>query len=219
MDDVVVRITRTIANPERLQILSYLIAEGEKSPTDISHDLHIAPNALSGHLAKLATAGLIKRRRSGGWSYCVAESPYAESTLSGMMLAWLRAVLRKPAETLHHCGLHEVRNGSAKEAQTALHKLIFEAATAFTDLRRLQILRYLARRGQVSAEQLKNDLSMSLWAVSRHTAKLIRRGYLTSAAAGEPILYRLAAKFKTPIHAKLFEIVRSTWVEKPLRTS
>jgi DNA-binding transcriptional ArsR family regulator len=169
------------------------------------------------------------------------------------MVAWLRGVLSKPKRTLENCGDEEVHRLSVEEAQTRVHKLVFEAATAFTDLRRIQILRHLATGAEVTAEAMGKELSMSAGAVSRHTNKLMRRGYLSTAAslaprtpsataaggrpvpaaaqtrhsrrnaslrsAGRPALYRLAPKFRTPVHAGLFEIVRSTWGPKELRTS
>ena len=219
MDEIVVRLARTLASQERLRILSYLVAHGEKPPIAVGRELGIAGPALSGHLAKLAAVGLIKRRRSGSWSYCIAESPYAATTLSGQTVAWVRELLAAPERALKNCGLHEVRNRSVADVQTQLHRLIFEAATAFTDLRRLQILRRLERVGEASAETLCNELKMSAWAIGRHTSKLVRRGYLTVRQVDAAEYYRLAAQNKTPVHARLLAIVRSTWLEKPVRTS
>jgi DNA-binding transcriptional ArsR family regulator len=257
MDEIVMRLARALASFERLQILSRLAAAGERSPTRLGRELQMSLNSLSGHLAKLATAGLMKRRRSGRWSYCVAESPYSPSTLSGMTVAWLRKMLSAPKRTLQDCGDEEVHRLSAEEAQTRVHKLVFEAATAFTDLRRLQILRRLGAGREATAEALSKELSMSERAARRHTNKLVRRRYLSTASprdlrtpsatvagrcaglrrarrarmprlcrrnpslrsAGRPALYRLAPKFKTLIHAGLFEIVRSTWAQRKWRTS
>jgi len=219
MDEIIIRLARTVASFERLRILSRLAVAGERSPTHLGRELRMPLNSLSGHLAKLATAGLMKRRRSGGWSYCVADSPYSPATLSGMTTAWLRKALSTPKRTLGDCADEEVRRLSAAEAQTRVHQLVFEAATAFTDLRRIQILRHLAVGGEVTAEALSKELSMSEWAVSRHTNKLMRRGYLSLRSAGRPALYRLAAQFKTPIHAGLFEIIHSVWKQRKVRTS
>jgi len=219
MDEIVVRLARALASPERLRILSRLAAAGEISPTQLGREIHMRLNALSGHLAKLAHVGLVKRRRSGGRSYCVADSPYSLSTLSGMAHAWLRKLLSDPRRVPGSRGPHEGRRLSAEEAQTRVHQLVFESATAFTDLRRLQILRHLAGGREAAAEALCKDLSMSVAAVSRQTQKLIRRGYLSARRDGLRAFYRLSPKFKTPVHARLFGIVRSTWAERPFRTS
>jgi len=219
MDEIVMRVARTLASFERLKILSRLAVAGERSPTQLGRELGMSLNSLSGHLTRLTTAGLIKRRRSGGWAYCVRGSPYGPSTLSGMTEAWLRKVLSAPRRALKDCGDEEARDLSADKAQTRVHQLVFEAATAFTDLRRLQIARHLSAGREANAEALREKLSMSAWAICRHTNKLIRRGYLSRRSEGRVVFYRLAAKFKTPIHAKLFEMVRATWGQKRLRTS
>ena len=219
MDEIVIRWARTLASFQRLQILSRLTVAQEMSPTHLGRELQMPLNSLSGHLSRLATAGLMKRRRSGGRSYCLAGSPYGPATLSGMTVAWLRRVLSRPKLTLAGCADEEVRRLSAEEARTRVHKLVFEAATAFTDLRRLQILRRLGAGREVTAEALGKELSMSEWAVRRHTDKLMRRGYLSLRSADRSPVYRLAAKFKTPIHAGLFEIVRSVWARSKFRTS
>lgn len=219
MDEIIVRLARTLACRERLRILSCLVAHGELPPTTLNRKLGLSPTALSGHLAKLVAVGLIKRRRSGGWSYCVAESPYGESTLSGMTLAWLRQVLAQPERTLQDCGVHEFRNASVKQMQKLVHDLIFDAATAFTDLRRLQLLHFLQPMVTAPAITLVTTLQMSAWAVDRQTSKLMRRGYLSAAMTQGGMAYRLAGRFKTPLHARLYEIVRRTWQDAVLRTS
>ena len=219
MDEIVVRLARALASVPRLRILSRLAVAGEISPTQLARELHMRLNALSAHLAKLASVGLVKRRRSGGRSYCVADSPYSPSTLSGRAQAWLRKVLSNPTRALGAGASQEGRRLSAAEAQTRVHPVVFEAATAFTDLRRLQILRHLAGGREATVEALCKDLSMSVAAVSRQTKKLIRRGYLSVRWAGQRAFYRWAPRFKTPVHARLFEIVRSTWTKKALRTS
>jgi DNA-binding MarR family transcriptional regulator len=219
MYEIIVRLTRTIANYDRLRMLSCLLADGESTPTRLAVHLKIAPNALSTHLAKLANAGLIKRRRSAAWSYCIAESPYAPSTLSGRVFGWLREVLAEPERTLENCGLHEVRNSLSEKAAGEVHRLVFQAATAFTDLRRLQLLRRLASGEDVAVKTLCQDLHMSAWAVERHTDKLIRRGYLASRTTDNVRLYRFTKTFSTPIHEGLWEIIRWAWRKEPLRTS
>ena len=219
MDEIVMRLARAMASVPRLRILSRLAIVGEVAPTQLARELHMGQSSLSVHLAKLASVGLVKRRRSGGWSYCVADSPYGPSTLSGRAQAWLRQVLSNPSHALGGGKRQEGRRLSAEEAQERVHALVFQAATAFTDLRRLQILRHLAGGKEATPQALCKERSMSVAAVSRHTEKLIRRGYVSLRVAGQRAFYRLAPKFKTPIHAKLFEIVRSTWAEEPLRTS
>jgi DNA-binding transcriptional ArsR family regulator len=219
MDELIVRLMRTLACEERLRILSWLTIEGEQSPSRLARDLELLDTAVSGHLARLTAVGMIQRRRSGGWFYCTATSPYAANTLSGMTSAWLRKLLASPQKTHKDLGLQELRNGSARESETHLHRLIFEAATAFTDLRRLQILRRLLRKGEANLETLYQELKMSPAAALRQTDKLVRRGFVCREASGDDTVFRLARKCKTPIHTGLWEVVRSSWKTAEFRTS
>lgn len=220
MDEIIVRLARTLACHKRLRILSVLITDGETPPTALAGQLHLGPSTLSAHLAKLTAAGLITRRRSGGWSYCVAESPYPPATLSGMTAAWLRDLLaHPPPPTLPHASSDNVRPLPPSEAAQQLRIVLFEAATAFTDLRRLQILRYLARSPGATGETLCDRLHMSPWALSRHTEKLLRRGYIEAQTTADGFLFRPAKHFRTSMHERLFQIVSSHWAPPPLRTS
>ena len=219
MDEIIVRLARTLACEERLRVLSQLIARGEITPTDLGRRLQIAPNALSAHLARLTSVGLMSRRRSGARVHCVARSPYDASTLSGMTFAWLRTMLRDAAApTRRRCGrLDRRRRRSRPTAE--IHARVFDAATAFTDVRRLELLRFLRRTEQASATTLCQQLRMSRWALDRHTAKLIRRCYLVSEATDEDVIYRLAGSFKTTVHERLWKIVCAAWDRAQLRTS
>ena len=218
MDEIIVRLARTLACKARLRLLACLVSDGEKPPTALARKMRMTPSALSAHLAKLTTAGLIQRRRSGAWSYCIASSPYGPSTLSGKTANWIGQLFSSSAKATKDCGLHEVRNSSSAAEDGKLRELIFESATAFTDLRRLQILRRLLRAGTASGPSLCRDLKMSQFALRRHCDKLLRRGYLTHLAEPEPC-YRLADTFKTPIHAQLWQIVRENLRTEKLRTS
>lgn len=211
MDEIVVRVARALANHRRLDILSRLARDGEKTPTDLKQELAMPINVVSAHLSRLATAGLIQRRRSGASCYCSAESPYGNQALSGKMTRWLRSVLRQPAEVLRICGLREVRNLSSREIDCRLFDVIFEAATAFTDLRRLQILRWLTVHEEATVERFQKELKMSEFAVGRHISKLRRRGYVLADGSGRRREYRLASRFKTPVHGKMWRIVRDVW--------
>ena len=213
MDEIIVRVTRTIACTPRLRILSCLARAKERTPTDLARDLEMPKNVVSTHLRRLSSAGLLHRRRSGTWCYCAAESAYSDEALSGKAMAWLRAILAAPKRTAQHCGVRELRNVSAADLDAQLHAIIFDAATAFTDLRRLQMLRYLTTREEATVEAFIDELCMSEYAVSRHASKLRRRGYVTSKLAGHGCVYRLASEFKTPVHRELFEMVLAECVK------
>lgn len=89
-----------------------------------------------------------------------------------------------------------VRPSVAAEAgeatRTAVNNALIKCFTAYTHLRRLLLLRYLARRGACTAEQLCAQLNMSAAAVQRHLRKLQRRSLLVSGHV--PGVWMLAAQ-------------------------
>jgi len=212
MDEIIVRVVRIIACLARLRILSCLMSEDEMTPKDMGRKLRMKPDVVCAHLRRLSSMGLVLTRRSGVWCYCKARSPYTEEAFSGRVMAWLRGALADPSLTLRNCGVGQLRNSSSAAAHSEVHRLLFEAATAFANLRRLQILRLLGKRDDATVETVIRELKMSESAVCRHMDKLIRRGYVEASRKGYFLAYRLASEFKTPLHGKLLAIVRATWV-------
>jgi len=220
MDEIIVRVARVLASYPRLRILEYLARHGETQPTTLAEKLRVPLNTLSDHLRALTTAGLIQGRKSGPKCHYRLDSPYGDNALSGMMSRWLLKVLSGAKGAKNHRGLPEVRDDPSGEVRPHLHEAIFEIATAFTDLRRLQILRHLQTRGPATPNHLANELSMSEDAVSRHTTKLRRRGLIASRKRdGRSVAYALSTNFKMSIHERMWEIVQATWMERSSRTS
>lgn len=218
MEEIIVRINRTLACFARLRILSFLAAEEETAPTVLAAKLRMPLGLVCVHLRRLTSAGLIQRRRSGAWCYCVAKSPYGERTLSGQVGSWLFNILRLPSRTIDNCTVGQLRSFSGSDDEAKLHRIIFDAATAFTNVRRLQILRRLNQGEAVTVETLTRELHMSASAVCRHMAKLARRGYAVAEPAMWPCRYRLAQGSKTPVHAELLRLVRANWGGEKLRS-
>ena len=211
MYEIIAQSARTLACGARLRILSQLAQQEEIAPTVLSHKLHMALPVVSNHLRRLAGAGLIQRRRSSSWCYGVARSPYSERVFSGRIASWLFSLLKSPKQVSDACTHSELCTFSSSGASSRLHAIIFDAATAFTNVRRLQILRHLACEGPSSVEALTAALKMSESAVSRHGGKLFRRGYVKVSETRNRQIYALARKAKTPVHAKLFGFVRVEW--------
>jgi predicted ArsR family transcriptional regulator len=207
--EIIVRVLRVVACLPRLRILALLTQEKETAPTAIARKLGIGLDLVCAHLAKLTSVGLIQRRRSGVWCYCRAESPYGEQAFSGRVAQWLYALLRDPAQAMENPEVEQLRDSPA--AAEALHATLFEAVTAFDNVRRLQMLRLLAERQTMDADAFAKTLSMSHSAVARHTSKLVRRGYVQCQRHGRTLTYCLAPEPKTPIHAELWRIVASQW--------
>jgi len=218
MDEIIVRVLRTVACLTRLRMLSRLVHVSETCPTELARELGMEIDLVCAHLARLSSAGLTKRRRSGAWCYCQAESPYPPEAFSGQISSWLAEAFRAPRRTIKNCGVEQLRNSDASDPDTELQKILFDASTALTNVRRLQILRRLIAGDVVTVETLTRELRMSQSAVSRHMVKLIRRGYVDANRMGHCLEFRLATQFKTPLHARLFEIVRSEWLKKELQS-
>jgi DNA-binding transcriptional ArsR family regulator len=211
MDEIIVRLARTTASLPRLRVLSLLSGYPEMHATAIATALVMAPNTLSAHLRDLSTAGLVLRRKSGTWCYYRSGSPYRDHTLSGRLSAWLRSTLPASQAQTHDPGLHEVRDHEA-EAVARLHRTVFEAATAFTDLRRVQILRRLMAGGRGTADDLVDALHLSPQALSRHMLKLIRRGYVRARrGANRALIYEATPRGRTPVHGQMLRLFQRAW--------
>jgi DNA-binding transcriptional ArsR family regulator len=218
MYEIIVRLSRAVASRPRLRILSYLAHHGETMPTVLQRDLRLPLNVVSHHLRTLSSVGLISSRRSAVRCYYDFSSPYPAHTLSGEMSRWLRGLLQK-ADNPTPGAAHDGRAWPSRPAEMELHSVIFEAATAFTDLRRLQVLEYLASHDQATGEELATQLKMSDYAVCRQTMKLRRRALLSTRRTGRSgLVFQLATRPKTPVHGRMLEIVRSS-LKTRLRTS
>lgn len=208
MDELIVRVLRAVACFRRLRLLSCLVARGDLPLTQLARDVGMRRDVVCAHLARLLAAGLIQRRRSGGRCFYIARSPYDEPALSGQVMAWLREALGRAARTpAQRTGVPAPGRDSAQGAPS-VHRAIFQAATAFTHPRRLQVLRGLASDKSLSVETLTKELRMSRPAAGRHLAKLIRRGYVESRREGRFPVYRLAPATGTSLEARLLAIVR-----------
>lgn len=211
MDEIITQVARAVACYPRLQILSRLARQKELAPTALAADLKLDLTVVSVHLRRLSTAGLIQRRRSASWSYGVARSPYGPQAFSGRMAGWLFKLLARPQTHLRGCDEAITPKLRATDADSRLHEIVFEAATAFTHMRRLCLLRHLTQGGNHRAEELTSELKISPSALSRHGGKLVRRGYVVAERWGLSLRYRLSATSKTPIHARMWQFVREEW--------
>ena len=209
MYEIIVRVLRAVACHPRLRILSCVARQEEVAPSQLADELGMTLDLTSAHLTKLTSAGLIQRRRSGLWCYCRAESPYGKEAFSGRLAHWLFALFRLPDEAVEDSVLEQLRD--SRSADEALHATIFEAATAFDNVRRLQLIRLVLEREPIGAEALSGSSSMSRSSVTRHVDKLIRRGYLVAERRGRVLQYSVTQEFKTPVHEGLWQIVAAEW--------
>lgn len=218
MDELVVRILRTVACRTRLRILSRLATGQEATPTQLAHALRLRPDLVCAHLARLDSAGLVQRRRSGARCYYIARSPYSQHALSGQVTAWLQDALRANAPGAPVVPRSQHNAVDTPATPRDMGGAIFDAATAFTNTRRLQILRRLAGGAEVDAPTLSKELRMSDAAVSRHIDKLMRRGYVRVARRKHRLVCRLGTEAKTSFHGRLLEIVAGHWGRTTVRS-
>jgi len=217
MSELIVRVLRTVACFARLRILSRLSAK-ETTPTALARDLKLPLDLVCSHLARLASVGLVRRRRSGLRCFCIAGSPYGESALSTQVSRWVHDVLRGASPVAPAPRRSARRRSEAADTSPGAYDLIFDAATAFTHVRRLQIMRRLATGRAADISALNRELKMSPQAVARHLDKLIRRGFVLSSLQEGRMVYRPAPRARTPIHGRLLAIVSAHWGAQDFHT-
>lgn len=89
------RLLKAIGNEKRLQVLC-LLAEGERSVSEINALLDLSQSALSQHLAVLRSEGLVRARRDGqNIYYTLVPGPAAE------VMRTLHAIYCGPAAPAH----------------------------------------------------------------------------------------------------------------------
>ena len=77
---------RVLASESRLKILALLECAGELCVCDLAAVLHISPAAVSQHLSRLRSAGLVRARRSGMTTfYALARSPWPSMPREGIL--------------------------------------------------------------------------------------------------------------------------------------
>lgn len=81
MNDHIV-LLKALADPTRLKILKFLLIE-ELCVCELQELLQISQPAVSQHIARLRTAGLVKDRRAGMWTFYQADLARLQSDLGG----------------------------------------------------------------------------------------------------------------------------------------
>ena len=196
---------RALACEANLIILELLSREGELSAGDIAERAGRLRSVTSTHLGKLATQGLVERRRSGGrvhYQLCsgpVEGTRFAPTALLGRAFGRARWAVKgwDEGQLLHISGGGAADEGSVRRV---LLDVVYDAATAFTNVRRLQIVCLLAVRGAITESAVRGELSMSRAACWRHLDKLVSRGYARSVGQGG---WEVRATGRTPFHRGL----------------
>ncbi|MFZ5827604.1 MAG: ArsR/SmtB family transcription factor [Bacillota bacterium] len=87
MDDHIL-LMKTLADPTRLKIFKLILAE-ELCVCELQSLLGISQPAVSQHIAKLKTAGLVRERKSSMWTYYRGDIQRATEGL-GAVIAFLQ---------------------------------------------------------------------------------------------------------------------------------
>ena len=202
---------RVVACESRLVILYQLCLEPELPASEIAKRSQIERDVASMHFKRLIALRFLSPRRSGSYVYYRLWPERAQPSEVGLLplirLAisdcnWATRGWREKA-ILH---LDDKRVHSLPAGVRRVLDVIFDATTAFSNVRRLQIVRFLLDKGMCSPGEIRRELSMSANAASRHLAKLERRGYLRREGVGGWALDRTG---RTPFHAKLLAMVLS----------
>jgi arsenate reductase/ArsR family transcriptional regulator len=113
------RITKALADPQRLRIL-LMLHGGERCVCQIVEALALAPSTVSKHLALLDAAGLVVSRKQGRWIYYrLPDGPSAEPTR--LILVWLHdrlqkdPTIRQDARTLNRSAIRDPKDPCARQ--------------------------------------------------------------------------------------------------------
>ena len=151
--------------------------------------------------------GLIARRRSGRRVlYGLADGASARfDAVSSVRRALAEprwATQRWRQKTILHLSSPLVTRLS-RATQHAMD-VVFDAATAFGNVRRLELLRLLLEGRQCVPSAVVSELRMSPYAFARHIEKLESRGYVRDQRASG---WSLAARPRTTFHGALLSEV------------
>ena len=219
MLETITTLCRTLASEPRLRILYVLTREQELHASEIATRARLSASGVSCHVRRLVSTGLLARRRSGARVFC--QVPGRGHDGIGAQTADL--VCRACRDVgWGTSGWDEgtlIHLSPSMSEQTGLPvaralDVLFDAATSFGNVRRLQLVRLLAQQGPCLEGQIVAQLKMSSIACRRHIDKLSRRG-VVHRQGGDG--WRLSKSQRTPVHAALAKLVLR-WLDRPLRS-
>ena len=219
LDDIAAT-CRALASDGSLLLLCHLAGERELPSSELARRTKLPQGQASTHLSRLALVGGVRRRRSGSRVYYAFSAP-SKTTFAFSPWGLVERAFLNTTDTCRgwrqdqilHLAPRTVRV-VARTTATAMD-VIFDACTAFTNIRRLALLEFLKRNGSCTRASIVMELKMSHVACGRHLDKLARRGYIGMVSPG---VWALARKHRTRFHAELLELVLA-WLGDRFRTS
>jgi len=192
---------RTLADKSRLRILLLLVCHEELSASDIAEKTGLSPPNTSFHLKMLCASGLVWRHRSGAWIFhSLRASPQG---------GWLDSLVRAMRDAARDGRVKQLRHRADLASPTvqALLDALFRIATAFTNVRRLLLIKQLRKTAADGPEDLLRAVPMSDRALSRHMDKLTSRGYLRCPSATQKGKLRIPGSFESKVQARVLGAV------------
>ena len=187
--DLIVAVCRALANRNRLRLLRVIHAQPGTTAHALATTTALPAESVSKHLKLLGSFHLVSATPQGRY---VRYAPPSPRSTSHPFLRDIQALLHGLfGSTQSNSTLGQVWNRTPPPLEEAEEELLMKLFTTYTHLRRLLILRYLARSGACTAEQVADSVRMSNPAVNRHLHKLRRRA-VVSATEVPPVLWKLA---------------------------
>ena len=203
---LIVSVCRVLASRPRLRLLRSIHAQPDLTVEALAAAVALPAASASRHLRLLANYQLVRATPHGRYvHYAPAQPRSTGNRFLRDLQAYLRDMLgaTQPGNVLAQlCA--ETREPSWDSVYDALFKLF----TAYTHLRRLFLLRYLARQGASTTGRLCEQLKMSAAAAHRHLHKLRRRALLM--VSDVSATWAFAPPSKLPGHRRLLvSVVRA----------
>lgn len=200
---LVVSVCRVLASRSRLRLLRVIHEQPGLTVEALASAAALSVPVASRHLSSLANYQLAQATPGGRY---VRYAPARPRSTSHRFLLEMQAYLQDMLGAQQPAGvLANVCAEAVEPTWTAVHDALIKLFTAYTHLRRLFLLRYLARRGASTVEQLCAQLNMSAAAAHRHLHKLQRRGLLMSSADSNS--WMMATHLKPSGQRRLLAIV------------
>jgi DNA-binding transcriptional ArsR family regulator len=186
---LIVTTCRVLASRPRLRLVQAVFAHPDATVQTLAHSVGQPVSTTSHQLHLLSGYRFLQTEPGGRQVYCQpVQTAFATQPF-----------LRSLQELLHDLFAHadldrtlvQVCDADIPPSWEAVFEALLKLFTAYTHLRRLLILREVARRGACSAADLVESIGMSPDATRRHVAKLRRRGLL-AVADGAPESWCLA---------------------------
>ncbi len=181
--DLIVAVCRALANPSRLALLHVVHTHPEITVQELAHALKVPVDAASKHLKLLGGLHLVRAIPHGRYVKC---SPASGSSTTNRFLRHLQVLLKEVMESKDpNRTLAQVCDSVTAPSWEAVWKAMEKVFTAYTHLRRLLLLRFVATHGTGGSTEMAENIGLSADALRRHLDKLERRRLLMATGINE----------------------------------